>query len=115
MSDPVIHDFKVYRGNDWSYSYVFSSEAADGTETPTDLNGASILAEAWDFEREHKYASFVITYIDRTAGSFSLALTDDMTVNFPDKLYYDVVLLSTGGIREPYITGEITTKMGYSR
>lgn len=115
MSDPVIFDFKVYRGNDWGYNFVFSSEATDGTETPTNLNGSTILAEAWDFEREHKYASFVITYIDKTAGSFRLALTDDQTVNFPDELHYDVVLLNPSQDREPYITGKITTKMGYSR
>ena len=115
MSDPVIFDFKVWRGNDWSYNFVFSSEAADGTETPTNLNGSTLLAQAWDEERDFKYADFVITYIDRTAGSFSLKLTDDQTVNFPNELYYDVVLLNSAQDREPYITGKITTQMGYSR
>lgn len=112
---PVIHDLEVYRATDWGFSYVFSSEAADGTVTPTDLGGATILAQAWDEERDFKYADFGVVYNDRTNGKFSLKLTDEQTVHFPDELYYDVVLINTGGDRETYIKGKIKTNMGYSR
>ena len=112
---PVIHNLEVYKATDWGYSYVFSSEAADGTVTPTNLNGATILAQAWDEERDFKYADFGVTYDDRVNGQFSLALTDDQTAHFPDELYYDVVLIQSGGDRETYIKGKIKTNMGYSR
>ena len=112
---PVIHDLEIYRATDWGFSYVFSSEAADGTVTPTNLNGASILAQAWDEDRDFKYADFGVTYDNRANGEFSLALTDEQTVHFPDELNSDVVLLESGGNRETYIKGKIKTNMGYSR
>mgnify|MGYP003137607510 FL=1 len=112
---PVIHNLDIYKGADWGFSYIFSSEASDGTVTPTDLTGGQILAQAWDEERDFKYADFGVTYIDRQNGSFSLSLTDEQTVHFPEKLNYDIVFVSSGGQKEPYIKGEINCFILYSR
>ena len=114
-SPPALNNIEVYRGTDYSSGYIFQNEASDGTITPLNLNGATILAQAWDEEREFKYADFAVTYTDRPNGEFSIALSDDLTLHFPDVAYYDVVLVSTGGIRETYVKGKITTLMGYSR
>ena len=112
---PALRNFILQRGSDWSEQYIFKSTQTDGSEVPMDLSGSSVLAQAWDEEREFKYADFAVTYTDRPNGEFSIALSDDLTLHFPDVAYYDVVLVSTGGIRETYVKGKITTLMGYSR
>ena len=112
---PALRNFILQRGSDWKEQYIFKSTQTDGSEVPMDLSGSSVLAQAWDEERDFKYADFGVIYNDRPNGQFSLALTDEQTVHFPDELYYDVVLISTGGDRETYIKGKIKTNMGYSR
>ena len=114
-SPPALQNLEIYRGTDHSAGYIFSNEAADGTVTPLNLNGATILAQVWDKERKYKYADFEVTYTDRPAGEFFLKLPDTVTLHLPDIAYYDVVLLNTGADREPYVRGVITTLMGYSR
>ena len=114
-SPPAIENLELYRGSDWSSGYIFASEAADGTVTPDNLGGKTILAQAWDKNRTFKYADFAVDYTDRPNGEFVLSLTDDLTLQFPDTAYYDVVLVNANGIREPYVKGKITTLMLYSR
>ncbi len=114
-SPPAIENLELYRGIDWSSGYIFASEDANGTVTPDNLQGKTIIAQAWDKDRTFKYADFAVDYTDRPNGEFSLSLTDDLTLQFPDTAYYDVVLINANGIRESYVKGEITTLMGYSR
>ena len=114
-SPPALQNLEIYRGTDYSAGYILSNEASDGTITPLNLNGATILAQVWDEDREYKYADFAVTYIDRPNGEFNLKLSDDLTLHFPDVAFYDVVLVNTGADREPYVKGKITTLMGYSR
>lgn len=114
-SPPAIENLEFYRGTDWTSTYIFANEDASGNVTPHNLNGQTILAQAWDKNRTYKYADFAVTYTDRPNGEFSLKITDDLTLQFPDIAYYDVVLVSTGGDRETYVKGKINTLMGYSR
>ena len=74
-------------------------------------------AEAWDKERECKYADFTVTstYDNRIAGKFFLSLTDEQTINFPDELYYDIMLTNTSGLKEYYVEGKITVSQSYTR
>ena len=48
-------------------------------------------------------------------GKFKLSLTDDQTVDFPDELYYDVVVTNTTGEKETYVKGKIKVLQGYTR
>ena len=100
---------------DWSEQYIFKSTQADGSETPMDLSGYTVKSEAWDKDRDCKYASFGVAYDDRPNGKISLKLTDEQTELFPDVLYYDVLLTNSEGLKEHYIEGKITVSQGYTR
>ena len=86
---PAIRNFKIQRASDFTEEYVLSTTQTDGSELAMDLVGYSIDAEAWDYDRECKYADFSVTSTadNRAVGKFFLTLTDEQTLNFPDELY----------------------------
>ena len=109
---PGLHNIIVQRGADWSEPI----ELTDDNDAAIDLAGYTITAQAWDKDREVKYADFAITYTNRTLGKFELSLTDTQTAAFPDKLYYDLLLEYTPtGKKEYYLEGTITVSQGYTR
>ena len=112
---PALRNFILQRGSDWKEQYIFKSTQTDGSEVAMDLSGSSITAQAWDEERDVKYADFGVVYDDKPNGKFSLVLTDNQTVDFPDELYYDVLLTNSSGLKEYYIEGKITVSQGYTR
>ena len=112
---PALRNFILQRGSDWNEQYIFKSTQDDGSEVAMDLSGSSISAQAWDKERDVKYADFSVVYDDRPNGKFSLVLTDTQTELFPDELYYDVLLTNSTGLKEYYIEGKITVSEGYTR
>lgn len=109
---PAIRNFKIQRASDFTEEYVLSSTQTDGSELAMDLAGFGIEAEAWDYDRECKYADFTVTSTadNRAVGKFFLTLTDEQTLNFPDELYYDVMLTNTSGLKEYYVKGKITVE-----
>ena len=109
---PAIRNFKIQRASDFTEEYVLSSTQTDGSELAMDLAGFGIEAEAWDYDRECKYADFSVTSTadNRAIGKFFLTLTDEQTLNFPDELYYDVMLTNTDGLKEYYVKGKITVE-----
>jgi hypothetical protein len=112
---PALRNFTLQRGMDWREQYIFKSTQADGSEVPMDLTGYTVASEAWDKDRDCKYATFGVVYDDKQAGKISLVLTDIQTENFPDELYYDVLLTNSNGLKEHYIEGRITVSQGYTR
>ena len=112
---PALRNYTLQRGMDWSEQYIFKSTQADGSEVAMDLTGYTIASEAWDKDRDVKYATFAVTYDDRPNGKISLLLTDEQTALFPDELYYDVLLTTQSGLKEHYIEGRITVSQGYTR
>jgi len=115
--NPGLRNFTLQRAADWNEEYVLSSTQADGSIVPMDLSGFEIEAQAWDKEREFKYADFGVTATanNKLVGKFFLTLTDEQTLNFPDELYYDVLLTNSSGLKEYYIEGKITVSEGYTR
>ena len=109
---PAIRNFKIQRASDFTEEYVLSTTQTDGSELAMDLAGYGIEAEAWDYDRECKYADFTVTSTadNRKDGKFFLTLTDEQTVNFPNELYYDVMLTNTDGLKEYYVKGKITVE-----
>lgn len=114
---PAIYDFDIDKATDWDETYTFHSNTDPDNETlvPLDLTGATVEGTAWDFEREHKYADFNVTYINKSTGKVKLNLTDTQTVNFPDELHYDIVVINSNGERNKYFQGKITVKQTYTR
>ena len=112
---PALRNFTLQRGMDWSEQYIFKSTQTDGSEVAMDLAGYTVASEAWDKVRDFKYATFGVVYDDRPNGKISLVLTDIHTIDFPDELYYDVLLTNSSGLKEHYIEGKITVSQGYTR
>ena len=87
----------------------------DSNDAVIDLTGWTVTSQAWNQARTTKYADFTVTYTDRSAGSVKIALSDTDTVDFPDELYYDVLLENPSGLKEYYLEGIIYVAQGYTR
>jgi hypothetical protein len=86
----------------------------DSTGAAINLTGWTAYAQAWNFGRTTKYADFVVTYVDRVAGTIKIALTDTQTATLPDEVFYDVLLENPSGLREFYLEGTIYVSQGYT-
>jgi hypothetical protein len=86
----------------------------DSLDAPIDLTGWIAYAQAWNFDRTIKYADFVVSYVNRLAGSIKIALTDTQTALLPDEVFYDVLLENPSGLREYYLEGIIYVSEGYT-
>lgn len=107
---PGTFNIRLQRRADYSLSLQFK----DSTETPINLTGWTVYAQAWNKTRTTKYADFTITYVDRPLGQVSIALTDTQTASFPDECYYDVLLENPSNIREYYLEGTVYVSEGYT-
>ena len=107
---PGIYNFTLQRRADVSLSLQFK----DSTSAAVDLTGATVAAQAWSEKRTTKYADFAIAYTNRSNGQVSISLTDAQTAVFPDNLNYDVLVTSSGGLKDYYLEGQITVSQGYT-
>lgn len=108
---PGIYNFTVQRGADHELALVFK----DSNNAVIDLTNWTVTSQAWNEARTIKYADFTVTYTDRSNGSVKIALSDEDTVDFPDELYYDVLLTDSNGLKEYYLEGVISVSQGYTR
>ena len=108
---PGTYNITLQRAADFSVLLQFK----DSTDAVIDLTGFTAYAQAWDKQRTRKSGDFAIAYTDRSAGKITISLTDTQTINFPDELYYDVLLEDGSGIREYYLEGVISVIQRYTR
>jgi len=108
---PGTYNFTVQRGADHELALVFK----DSNDAAIDLTNWTVTSQVWNQARTTKYADFTVTYTDRSAGSVKIALSDEDTVDFPDELYYDVLLTDPNGLKEYYLEGIIYVSQGYTR
>lgn len=107
---PGTYNFTLQRRADYSLLLQFK----DSDNAAIDLTGSTVAAQVWDEKRTKKYADFAITYTDRSAGKVTIALTDEQTERLPKQVYYDVLVVSSGGLRDYYLEGVITVSQGYT-
>ena len=108
---PGTYNMTVQRRSDHSVPIVLK----DNSGTAINLTGFTVAAQVWDESRSTKYADWTVTYTDRSAGSFSIALTDTQTATFtPEILAYDVLLVDGSGLKEYYLEGKIFMSEGYT-
>ena len=69
---PGTYNMTVQRRSDHSVPIVLK----DNSGSAINLTGYTVAAQVWDESRSTKYADWAVTYTDRAAGSFSIALTD---------------------------------------
>ena len=108
---PGSYDITLQRGADYSVLLQFK----DSNDAVIDLTGFTAYAQAWDKDRNTKYADFGIAYTDRSNGKITISLTDTQTTDFIDELYYDVLLEDGDDKREYYLEGVIFVSQGYTR
>ena len=108
---PGTYNITLQRAADYSVLLQFK----DSTDTAINLTGYTAYAQAWNKGRTTKSADFGITYTDRSDGKITISLTDTQTTDFPDELYYDVLLEDGSGNREYYLEGVIYVSQGYTR
>ena len=108
---PVTYNMTVQRRSDHKIKLVFK----DSNNAAINLTGYTVAAQVWDEPRSNKYADWIITYTNRSAGTVHIALTDTQTADFtPEVLKYDVVLTDGNGLKEYYLEGTIFVSEGYS-
>ena len=108
---PGTYSFTLQRAADYSVLLQFK----DSNDDAIDLTGYTVYAQAWNKARTTKSADFAIAYTDRSDGKVTISLTDEQTTDFPDELYYDVMLEDDNEIREYYLEGIIFVSQGYTR
>lgn len=108
---PGKYDFTLQRRADFAFELTFQR---GDPATGVDLTDAEIKAQCWDRTRTQKYADFDVSYLNRTEGKVKLSLTDTQTEAFPDQVYYDVLFISTLGLREYFVEGIISVSEGYT-
>ena len=108
---PGTYNFTVQRRSDHVIPLLFK----DANNTAIDLTGFTVAAQVWEETRTTKFADFITTYTDRSAGSVSISLTDVQTATFtPNILKYDVLLVDGSGNKEYYLEGNIFVSEGYT-
>ncbi len=108
--NPGTYNFVLQRGADWSVLLQFK----DSDDSPINLTGATVAAQAWNQPGTKKYADFGVAYTSRANGQTTISLTSSQTAGFPDKAYYDVLVTSSGGSKEYYLEGVITVDQSYT-
>jgi hypothetical protein len=107
---PGTYNTTLQRRADFALDLQFK----DGSSSPINLTGWSVIAQAWNQDRTVKYADFAITYTNRLTGSVSALLTYAQTALFPDEVFYDVMLVNPANLREYYLEGTLYVSEGYS-
>jgi|TARA_Y100000015_G_scaffold2526_1_gene2375 hypothetical protein len=109
--NPGTYNFTLQRRADFSLEIQFKE---GDPAAVIDLTGATVLSQAWNEKRTQKYADFAVAYNNRAQGKVTLSLTDTQTTEFPDVLYYDVMIQDSSGLRQYYLEGVITVSQGYT-
>ena len=108
---PGTYNMTVQRRSDHSVPIVLK----DNSGTAINLTGYTVAAQVWDESRSTKYADWAVTYTDRSAGSFSIALCGSESSSFSaDILAYDVLLVDGSGLKEYYLEGKMFMSEGYT-
>ena len=108
---PATYDMTVQRRSDHEIQLIFK----DSNNDAINLTGFTVASQVYDESRSTLYASFSVTYTNRSAGTVDIALTDTQTATFtPNVLKYDVLLTNPSGLKEYYLEGNIFVSEGYT-
>ncbi len=108
---PATYDMTVQRRSDHAIQLIFK----DSNNDAINLTGFTVASQVYDESRTTLYASFSVTYTNRSAGTVDIALTDTQTATFtPNVLKYDVLLTNPSGLKEYYLEGNIFVSEGYT-
>ena len=109
--NPGVKDFTVQRRADFPLRLTFK----DSTGTGINLTGYTVAAQVYNEDRSTNFATFSVTYTNRTSGIVDIKLTDTQTASFtPEELKYDVLLTDGNGDKFYYLEGTLYISEGYT-
>tara|TARA_R100000353_G_scaffold40058_1_gene31822 strand:+ start:5323 stop:5664 length:342 start_codon:yes stop_codon:yes gene_type:complete len=109
--NPAQKDFTVQRRADFPLTLTFK----DGNGSAINLTGYTVAAQVYSEDRSTLYASFGVTYTNRTTGTVDIKLADTQTATFsPNELKYDVLLTQPNGDKFYYLEGTLYISEGYT-
>tara|TARA_R100000149_G_scaffold58696_1_gene27666 strand:- start:63 stop:404 length:342 start_codon:yes stop_codon:yes gene_type:complete len=109
--NPATKNFMVQRRADFPVTLTFK----DGNGDALNLTGYTVAAQVYTEDRSTLYASFGVTYTNRTTGTVEIKLTDSQTATFtPNELNYDVLLTQPNGDKFYYLEGKLFISEGYT-
>ena len=109
--NPAQKDFTVQRRADFPLTLTFK----DGNGSAINLTGYTVAAQVYSEDRSTLYASFGVTYTNRTTGTVDIKLADTQTATFsPNELKYDVLLTQPNGDKFYYLEGTLFISEGYT-
>ena len=109
--NPAQKDFTVQRRADFPLTLTFK----DGNGSAINLTGYTVAAQVYSEDRSTLYASFGVTYTNRTTGTVDIKLADTQTATFsPNELKYDVLLTQPNGDKFYYLEGTLYVSEGYT-
>ena len=100
-------DIEIALGAKYKYRIALVEVAEDGTETPFDLTGYSLIAKIGDDAEGDPYATFTGTITDAINGQADLDLTEAETSTIPEGTHEWDLFLRDGSSRitGPFIWG----------
>ena len=110
FNTPIKIDLKIQKRSDFKKIL----QAKDFQGNIVDLDLYTVLSQVWDKDRSNKYADVIITKLNSSEGLFLWELTDNMTANFADTLFYDILFVEGNGDRYYFFEGRIFADEGYS-
>ena len=108
---PAVYNIRPQRRADFTLALQFK----DSNGAVINLSGWTVLSQIWDQNRTTMAAEFTVDDSGAATGAIELSLgfaqTEALTA---DEYYYDVMLITPGGLREYYLEGIVRPSEGYT-
>ena len=108
--NPGIHNIAIQQGA--SFSLRFRFKDSDGN--PINMTGHSVYAEMWTLLKTEKLADFVITWVNRAQGDFTINLAGDVTRLIDREGKYDILVVNPDGTSDYWVRGRAALERGYT-
>lgn len=110
MITPATYDIVIPQNA--TYSQAF--QLKDATGTPLNLTGYTVAAQMWTADKNDKLADFVVTWVDRTVGKFTLSLAASITDAIGTSGVWDLLVTAADGVKDYWLRGAATLDTGYT-
>jgi len=103
----------IDQGVDFSQTFNLESTSTDAALNLTGYTGASQLRKHSGSKSSYQ---FTVSFPDRENGQIKLALSDNITNRIkPGRYIYDVILTSSGGLKERVVEGSVLVREGATK
>jgi hypothetical protein len=104
VANPGRYDLELYRGDTYAWTFKLWDRDENGTQTATDLTGATVEAEIRDKPGGATVVHLVC--VVTLPNIIDVSLTEDMWLNAPKMGAWDLEVTSAGGVHT-YLAGKV--------